>query len=178
MVCAAEGCDQPRHVTRSGRMYPRCRSHLREQVRRWRLANPEKYRATTQKYNVRYQREHPRDRREWHKAYYQANIERLRAAIRAYSKVWSKANRDKKRSQFHNRRAREMAAFVERVDSAVVWQRDSGVCGICGTLADSATWHLDHIIPLSRGGTHEYANVQVSHPFCNKSKGNRLMAAA
>jgi 5-methylcytosine-specific restriction endonuclease McrA len=40
---------------------------------------------------------------------------------------------------------------------------------------DPANWHLDHVVPLSRGGEHSYANVQVAHPFCNLSKGPRLI---
>lgn len=35
----------------------------------------------------------------------------------------------------------------------------------------------DHIVPLAEGGEHSYANVQVAHVFCNRSKGGRLGAA-
>jgi 5-methylcytosine-specific restriction endonuclease McrA len=51
-----------------------------------------------------------------------------------------------------------------------VWERDEGVCGICGTAADLSDWHLDHVVPLSKGGEHSYANTQVSHPVCNLRK--------
>lgn len=71
------------------------------------------------------------------------------------------------------RRARKRAAVVEVVDPAAVWTRDRGVCGLCGEVADSADWHLDHVIPLAAGGEHSYANVQVSHPRCNLVKGPR-----
>lgn len=67
-------------------------------------------------------------------------------------------------------------AFVEDVDRSVVWQRDQGVCGICGLPADPDNWHLDHVIPLSRGGEHSYANTRVSHPPCNIRKRDRLDA--
>jgi 5-methylcytosine-specific restriction endonuclease McrA len=32
---------------------------------------------------------------------------------------------------------------------------------------------LDHIVPVSLGGTHTWANVQLAHLRCNVSKGNR-----
>lgn len=73
------------------------------------------------------------------------------------------------------RRAREWDAFVEDVDSDVVWERDKGLCGICkGQVDINENWHLDHIIPLAKGGLHCYDNVQVAHSACNLSKGNRV----
>ncbi len=71
----------------------------------------------------------------------------------------------------HERRARERTALVEQIDRRVVWKRDKGLCGICGSAADSANWDLDHIIPLGPGD-HIYANVRVTHPSCNKAKSS------
>lgn len=72
------------------------------------------------------------------------------------------------------RRARRLSQFVEHVDLAVVWARDRGICHICSQPADPADWHLEHKVPLSRGGEHSYENTAVSHPSCNKSKGAKL----
>jgi 5-methylcytosine-specific restriction endonuclease McrA len=60
---------------------------------------------------------------------------------------------------------------VTTLDRSVVFERDEGVCGICGLPVDPANWHLDHIISLSQEGAHSYANTQVSHPACNQAKG-------
>ena len=67
-----------------------------------------------------------------------------------------------------------MRAFVEEVYPLVVLERDDGICGICGEDVDPFDFHVDHIIPLSRGGEHSYANTQPAHPFCNLSKNDRL----
>jgi hypothetical protein len=69
------------------------------------------------------------------------------------------------------RRAQKLGQFVEYVDPAVVWARDSGICHICQTDADPDDWHLEHVVALVNGGEHSYANTAVSHPFCNLSKG-------
>ncbi len=55
-----------------------------------------------------------------------------------------------------------------------VWDEENGICGICYEPADINNWHLDHIIPRSKGGQHIRSNVQVSHPKCNLSKADKL----
>lgn len=50
-----------------------------------------------------------------------------------------------------------------------VYARDKGRCGICG-ITVYGDFHIDHVIPLSKGGEHSYANVQVAHPKCNQEK--------
>lgn len=103
------------------------------------------------------------------KAHREANREE--AARRTRS--WRKANPDRCRLYQQRKRARKMAIPYEDVDPGRIYLRDEGICGICGGKTDPADWHLDHIIPLARGGHHLYANVQVAHPFCNMSKGAR-----
>jgi 5-methylcytosine-specific restriction endonuclease McrA len=56
-----------------------------------------------------------------------------------------------------------------------VWIRDRGYCQDCGTFLEyDSGWHLDHWIPLKRGGTHVMANVRVLCPPCNLSKNARM----
>jgi len=74
-----------------------------------------------------------------------------------------------------DRRARKHDRFVEHVDPMVVYARDEGLCGICGTTV-YGEFHVDHRIPLAKGGEHSYANVQVAHPTCNLTKGASIIA--
>lgn len=67
--------------------------------------------------------------------------------------------------------ARQLGAYVAPVHRAEILERDLGLCGICGDPVDPANYHVDHVIPMTKGGTHEPDNVQVAHPFCNLSKG-------
>lgn len=72
------------------------------------------------------------------------------------------------------RRARTRGAeVVDHVDPAALLERDAGRCGICGGEVDQRDFHVDHVVPISAGGAHSYANTQVAHPSCNLRKGNR-----
>lgn len=71
----------------------------------------------------------------------------------------------------HKRRAIVKKVFVEHVDPHVVYDRDNGICGICKRRVDrNGKWEIDHVIPISKGGVHAYANVQLAHQSCNRTK--------
>ena len=64
-------------------------------------------------------------------------------------------------------------------------ERDGLRCKICGEMCDpdDHTWSeytgpmspsIDHIIPMAKGGGHEWDNVQIAHVICNSNKGDRL----
>jgi 5-methylcytosine-specific restriction endonuclease McrA len=58
-----------------------------------------------------------------------------------------------------------------RVDRDAIIERDGMVCGICeGDIPDATGIDIDHIIPLSRGGTSDPDNLQVAHRRCNLQK--------
>lgn len=75
-----------------------------------------------------------------------------------------------RRVRWHAWRARQYGAFVEDVHPLVLLERDDGVCGICGDDVDPFCFDIDHVVPISRGGEHSYANTQVAHRSCNSSK--------
>lgn len=78
--------------------------------------------------------------------------------------------------RMHNsaRYARLRNAFVEHVDPFVVFQRDEGICGICDKPVDITCFHVDHVIPLAKGGEHSYANTQLAHSTCNLVKSDMI----
>ena len=55
-----------------------------------------------------------------------------------------------------------------------VFARDAHVCQYCGDLADS----IDHIVPRSRGGRHEWENVAAACRPCNLRKRDRTPTEA
>ena len=79
------------------------------------------------------------------------------------------------------RKARERGAVkTQRIFRRKVYERDKWTCHICGKKIDQAldaphpgSATLDHIHPLSLGGTHTYDNVKAAHYGCNSGRGNR-----
>lgn len=53
-----------------------------------------------------------------------------------------------------------------------VLRRDGGVCAYCSQAADT----IDHVVPKSRGGRHEWTNVVASCKRDNLKKGDQLLA--
>lgn len=79
------------------------------------------------------------------------------------------------------RRVRLLGCETEKIDRIRVFQRDGWICGLCGepvdpnaNKKDPMRASLDHIIPVSLGGSHTWGNVQLAHLRCNSSKGNRV----
>ena len=55
-----------------------------------------------------------------------------------------------------------------------VYERDNYTCQICGaTVNDGAKLEIDHIKPVSKGGTNDENNLQVLCQQCNREKHNR-----
>ena len=98
-----------------------------------------------------------------------------------------------KRGTLHERARYARAKVNGRIDWSIslnkLIQRDRGVCALCGQPVDLNAYHMtaegyfiahdlypsiDHMIPLSRGGTHSWENVQLAHFRCNALKGNAI----
>jgi hypothetical protein len=52
-----------------------------------------------------------------------------------------------------------------------VWDRDDWLCVVCGTHRNLT---VDHIVPVSKGGSDELDNLQTMCKSCNSRKGNRV----
>ena len=77
------------------------------------------------------------------------------------------------RKSEERRRARKLDQFIEDIDRDTVYEMHGGMCGICEQFI-MGKFHVDHVIPLSKGGMHGYVNVQPAHPKCNEEKADRL----
>lgn len=83
------------------------------------------------------------------------------------------AQRANRRVGKAKRRARIKAApRIEAVSHRKVAERDGWRCHICRKTVTRRTWSIDHLIPLSYGGTHTYDNVALAHKDCNSVRSN------
>lgn len=82
-----------------------------------------------------------------------------------------------------SQRRKQRLSEVERENfkRTEIFERDEWRCGICGDPIDpSISWParmcgvIDHVIPVSRGGSDTRANVQAAHNRCNARKGARM----
>lgn len=56
----------------------------------------------------------------------------------------------------------------------VIWERDGGVCMKCNTKLSKKNFHVDHIVPVSKGGAEwDLNNLELSCPQCNLRKGSK-----
>ncbi len=53
---------------------------------------------------------------------------------------------------------------------SLIYERDLGVCAICGQHVEFRIMHLDHKYPRVLGGSDDAHNIQVTHPVCNLRK--------
>jgi hypothetical protein len=152
----------------------------REAERRWRLANPDKRRQTwadwaaknkswiQQRERLRVRKPDPEARRKANRKWRQRN----RDAMREQTRTWRRRNRQRAREQVQRRRAiKAAAATFVLVTKDLARLTDRG-CVACGLPADS----LDHMIPLSRGGSHGIGNLTPMCRGCNSSKGAKTIA--
>ena len=99
--------------------------------------------------------------------------------VRAAFKVWSDRTdptyfvlKEAKR----RRRIEENGKFdVSRRDLSRLMHRQRHQCAVCQASLVAAS-HLDHVIPVSRGGRHSIGNFQYLCPPCNLRKSNMFMS--
>lgn len=69
-------------------------------------------------------------------------------------------------------RVRKKRKFKLKPRLQNVFDRDNGVCQLCLKNVDEIHATVDHIIPVSKGGTNEDDNLQLAHCWCNTIKSD------
>lgn len=121
-----------------------------------------------------------------HREYYAANKEVIAAKKRdrhaaspekaaAISRRWLLENPDKAAANNRNRRARKRSANGRHTaeDVNAIFESQRGMCASCpAKLIKSGKnrYHVDHIVPLIRGGSNDKYNIQCLCPSCNMRK--------
>lgn len=154
-------------------------------VLEWRKENYDKFQA----YQKRYAELNRERLRERIRRYAQANRDKVRQwgiasrarrkALRAATnKAWRQRNQARCRALSSIKRARKRNATVGSVKEiaafyAYVKNGNRLRCHYCGKATKKGDRHVDHIVPLARGGAHAVSNLCCSCSFCNMSKHTR-----
>jgi 5-methylcytosine-specific restriction endonuclease McrA len=182
---------------RRNQLFAACkRCHL-DRGKQWRDANIEHARATNNRnYEAnkaelrekhrQYQRDHKEEAAERRRRWAQQNPERARAhslkwreknidAVRLKDRNWTRDNPEKNRAKSHIRRARVLNAGGSHTahDVELQFKMQNGICWWCDKPVGD-DYHVDHRIPLTRGGSNAAENICISCPTCNLSKKNKL----
>lgn len=131
-----------------------------------------------------YYAENAEDKRESGRNYRAANLDRIRAEDRARYERDREKRIELATEITHRRRQRaKLVPFERGVTRAALRKRDGDECCYCGiTMSfmrlrkgqyapDLAT--VEHVIPLSKGGAHTFANTTLACWECNIRRGNR-----
>jgi 5-methylcytosine-specific restriction endonuclease McrA len=97
---------------------------------------------------------------EWAKDWRQRNPEKAKASRKATDKA-----------RYRRLRMARGAHTAKDIQAQMVAQR--GQCFWCACLM-GADYHVDHLIPLSRGGSNNPDNIVLACPTCNLKRGKKL----
>jgi len=140
--------------------------HHRNKNKEWRDKNKE-YVNSKHKQNYEKNKERITER---HKEYYKKNKDKMLA----YGKMWAEENKEKVRAaarKSNTRRNRvqndyhQIMTSVESAELSIIYE-EAALLG--------PNWHVDHIVPLSRGGEHRPYNVQIVRSSYNVRKNAKL----
>lgn len=163
----------------------------RRQERAWRKKNSKRLKTASR---ARYAK-NPAYFIEHKKRHYKANAEKIRAQRRAQHKIeylneavrlraqkrtrqWAQDNPERALANAkvakHRRRARTHGAkgSFSAADVREILKRQRGKCAHC-RIRLGTNKHLDHIVPLARGGSNHRSNLQFLCAPCNLAKGAR-----
>jgi 5-methylcytosine-specific restriction endonuclease McrA len=146
----------------------RNRSRILKYQRRYRRTHKSELAAYFERYHLKNRAR----RRRTMSSYYQAH----RSQARARMKTWHKAHPESKRADCHNRRARLKKAPGRhtRHDVLALKLKQRNRCANCNRSLKPG-YHVDHIIPITKGGSNWPSNLQLLCPRCNLRKGNRII---
>ena len=180
--------------TRSKIAYNSNPDYHRGRSRQWRIKNPEKHASAKRSWKEA----NPEKVKVYEKTYYQKNSEKVRNRvkkysiensekikisnsryqlihadeIRTYKKQWAKNNPEKISNSRNRRRTRIKNNKVFFIRDSFMKKLYGSGCVYCGTKENITA---DHIIPISRGGSHSEGNLQPLCAKCNSSKCDKFM---
>jgi len=166
------------------------KNYYREKHAEYRSRNREKIRLESKK-----RRE---DNPELTKVYYQKNRDRILQYCHDYNQSehgremkarYRRSEKGKSYKTSYRARRRSSSGVMDRdITLEKLYNRSAGICALCGRHCDYEDYifngsvfiagnnypSIDHIKPLSKGGSHTWDNIQLAHKRCNSVKSNKI----
>ncbi len=175
--------------------------YMREYIKKWRMANSEKYLAYHRKsakksyaknketLDARCREYYYKNKDKWkiyNKRRKEKNPELVREQVRQFSRLHYKANKqkykDKQKKRYadypevmrtytsnYRARKRKNGGSFTPYDLLNLYSKQKGLCYWCHT--NLKKYEVDHVLPVSNGGTNDIYNLVLACVTCNRSKG-------
>jgi 5-methylcytosine-specific restriction endonuclease McrA len=138
----------------------------RKRIAAWRAKHPERLHELEIKQRAKHRERIYERRRKW----YATHREKAHEIV----KKWLVAHPEQVKTYHHKRRTRisDAGGSFTAEDIKEMLKRQRGKCIVCG-MDIRKNYHIDHIVPVSRGGSSNPNNLQLLCPRCNLTKHNK-----
>jgi 5-methylcytosine-specific restriction endonuclease McrA len=178
-------CNKSYYLLNKDRIDSRNKKHYDENpdyYANWRQVNAEKRKQFMEAYWPIYSQKNSESRNAKSRDFYQENKSRILRRQKAYndshreqiserSKTYRRLNPEVLLLTAQRRRARVRNSSIYLVTTKELKNLYEKPCFYCGAQSE----HIDHIVPLSRGGEHRIGNLLGACARCNLSKGSKFI---
>ena len=162
MLWRRDRAKRAKHDEEFGLLY---RRKMATKTREWRAKNPDKTKEIERR---------SRSKRKWtlnDRRNGQKYRNKNREKLDSYIAEWRRNNPEKKLAYGRNRKSRKRGANGAHTgqDIVEIAAAQKGRCAYC-RVALGPRYHVDHIMPLAKGGSNDRRNLQILCKSCNSSK--------
>ncbi len=167
--------NRERRLAQKREHWAKNKDEINAKRRERRATDPEAAELERERWRASYER-HKEKRREYQRRYRRENLEKVRAYQRAYREAHEESERERSRANVRRRLARKANAEGSHIarDVLDLLESQGGLCAYCECTLDE-NYHVDHMTPLSRGGSDFPENLAITCPNCNLRKGGKTV---
>jgi len=159
--------ERQRESSRKSKQRPEAKETHRVEMLKYAAAHREQEKARSKKWRD----EHLDEVKACKRRLYLKNKESIKAKARAHYARNKEAYREYSINYKAKRRAN--GGRLSRGHIVALVTKQDRKCAACARDLSVSGYHLDHIVPLAKGGTHCDENVQLLCPECNQRKHTR-----
>lgn len=154
---------------------------ISQQLKNYRDKNSDKLKEYLKKYNIdnkeriaevkkKYYHNNIENITEYNADYYQKNKKTIIKKVLMYSRT--EKGKLVKKNTSSKRRLKFQQGNID-TDTLLEMKSRNKNCYWCNSKIIDSNYHIDHYVPLSKGGSHTIDNIVISCPACNIKKSNK-----